>query len=340
MNHDSRAETALRQTLHEAIARGVFPGAALCWRREGQTLAEINVGKLGASDSADVSKNTLYDLASLSKIYLLGAALRELRSRKIALETPVSRFFPQFDNSIQIADLMRHSSGLRRHLQTLHTAPTATWLDALASAPLHSKTVFYNCSNSFVLGRVLVQIAGEKLDEIVARTVFRPANLTASFEVPNPREILAPTEISGENATPVGEVHDEAARAFRRETDDFAGNAGVFASARDVAKFGDLWRRETAFFAPEDWVAIARNALPENQNLRGLGWQIGARFCVGNGPFSGEIWSHLGFTGPLLAVHPRSQTVLALLCNRVFPTRNGPDRLPFFRRICEICFAP
>ena len=322
--------------LRDAIAHGVFPGAtALCAR--GDTVYFHGAqGQLGIAPPFDKPANlaTIYDLASLTKIYVLGAALRCLRAHDIALATPLAALLPGFCKTISLAHLMSHSSGLELHLQTLKDEPVEQWLPTIAATPPASalalapgERVNYLCTNYFLLGRALATIEGAPLESIVENYLLKPAGLRASF-APADLNNVAPTEADGQGGFWCGAVHDEAARAFREQTGDCAGNAGLFADAADVARFGQLWWSD--FFHPDDVAAVGAHTLPEESGARGLGFQIDKPFYMSE--FAPRnSWGHLGFTGPSLVIHRASRSVVVLLNNRVHPTRDGPNRMKWHR---------
>ena len=324
--------------LRDAINQGVFPGAVAYCARGDWTQFHGAQGTLGVAPPFDKPANlaTLYDLASLTKVYVLAAALRCLRTNNIALATPLNQFFFDFDARVTLSDLMNHSSGLELHLQALTSRPVDEWLPTLVASPLTSEPgtrVLYLCTNYFLLGRALAQIEGAPLQTIVENYVLKPANLRATF-APSDLSNVAPTEAIGQTdgarGYVCGEVHDEAARAFRAQTGDCAGNAGLFADAADVAKFGQLWWDD--FFHRDDLEAVAARPLPEESGARGLGFQIDKPFYMSE-LAPPNSWGHLGFTGPSLVLHRATQSVIVLLNNRVHPTRNGPNRMPWHRAL-------
>lgn len=318
--------------LRDAIEKGVFPGAtAFCARGE-TVLFQGAEGNLGVAPFFDKPANdaTIHDLASLTKIYVLAAALQCLRANGIDLDAPLAVFLPGFPFELTLIDLMNHSSGLEIHLQTLTEFPVEQWLPTIAATASHSNAgerVNYLCTNSFLLGRALAEIEGASLENIVGKYLLKPANLRATFAPAN-LENVAPTETDGQSGYFCGVVHDEAARAFRAQTGDCAGNAGLFSDSADIAKFGQLWWSD--FFHPADVAAINARPLPEESGARGLGFQIDKPFYMGE-TAPPNTWGHLGFTGPSLVLNRASRSVIVLLNNRVHPTRNGPNRMPWHR---------
>ncbi len=340
-----------RGFLERALDGGAFPGATACLLRGREVVWSGAVGTLGyeAPFRAPTLSGTLYDVASLTKIYTLSAALLALREANLAPETtPLRAFLPAFDARITLEHLFNHSSGLTRQLQTLEPLPANTWVDTLARETLQTepgRVVLYNCSNYFLLARALERLTGEPLDELVARYLLRPLRLENTTFAPCDLEFVAPTEAKrgvGETGFWHGEVHDEAARAWRRATGTGCGNAGLFATAADVARFAGIWLldgRESPL--PSIWRARAMmHILPEGGAGRGWGFGRDADYYMGALPHRpdqtrGFLIGHLGFTGTSLVLNPRAGEIAVVLSNRVHPTRLGPDRLPFVRALHE-----
>ena len=339
-----------RGFLERALEGGAFPGATACLTRGREVVWSGAVGTLGyeAPFKTPALVGTLYDIASLTKIYTLSAGLLALHEAQLAPETtPLRAFLPGFDARLTLEHLFNHSSGLTRHLQSLESLPPSEWVETLAGETLQTepgRVVCYNCANYFLLARALEKLTGQSLDELVARYLLRPLRLENTTFAPCDLEFVAPTEAkrgAGETGFWHGEVHDEAARAWRRATGTACGNAGLFATAADVARFAAIWLLDGDSPLPPVWRARAMmHLLPEGNALRGWGFQRDAAFYMGALPHRpdetrGFLIGHLGFTGTSLVLHPRAGEIAVVLSNRVHPTRLGPDRLPFVRALHE-----
>lgn len=343
-------------TLQNALAAGAFPGAVCHLSRRGEVIFHQAVGNLGveAPFGRTATRDTVYDLASLSKIYTLCAAFQVLRDAKIAFDAPLTRFLPGFDARITLRLLMAHASGISLALQRLEKVEAGDWMQHIVAAPLFTdpgREVSYCCTNFWLLARAVETIGGASLDSLIQGRILQPLQLENTHLALENRENVAPTErildanqkLENENAPHLSEffhgiVHDEAARSWRAQTGTLAGNAGIFASASDVARFAQIWARGAAgILHPEDAARAFEPLFPERDNFRGLGFQIDvASYMSEVAPKRSA--GHLGFTGPSLVITPRSD-VLVILNNRVHPTRNGPGRLSFHRQIAAQFFG-
>jgi len=127
-----------------------------------------------------------------------------------------------------------------------------------------------------------------------------------------------------------GEVHDENACGVG----GIAGHAGLFATAGDVARFGQAWLerdlrlRVDASLMDE---AVSQQAESSGER-RGLGWMLKGREGSSAGDrLSAQSFGHTGFTGTSLWIDPERALVVALLTNRVYAGR-AKEGIHAFRR--------
>lgn len=141
---------------------------------------------------------------------------------------------------------------------------------------------------------------------------------------------------------PCGVVHDENAAWLW----GVAGNAGLFSTARDLAKLGEMYLNGGMYNGKQVLssaaIRIARQDLtghlPGNDR-RGLGWQL----AVPGGPL-GDLapsgsFGHTGFTGTVMWIDPTHEVVVVLLTNRLQFTRANQHILRVRRLLANAVFA-
>ncbi len=111
-----------------------------------------------------------------------------------------------------------------------------------------------------------------------------------------------------------GETHDGNSYAVGGGT---AGNAGLFATAREVFRMAQAW--VNAEWLPRALVEEAtRNLTPGLDDARGLGWQLPTGSAA-TSMLSPRAFGHTGFTGTSLWIEPERDRIMVLLTNRVHP---------------------
>ncbi|MBR3997658.1 MAG: beta-lactamase family protein, partial [Clostridia bacterium] len=237
----------------------------------------------------DLTEDTLFDLASLSKLVSATMiALKFLEEGKLALRDSVGMYIKNTGNfsGCDVIHLLTHTSGLTPHLplykMTHENGVTET---ILSSAPLSKpgEQVHYSCMGYMVLKEILETIGGESLDSLAEKYVFSPLGMkTACYnpQVTRPSLPTAATEFrtdTGEWST--GHVHDENAYYLG----GVSGNAGVFASLDDMISFAGMCssRGRTAdgeiYLTQRVFDLAVMNRTPDCSESRGLGFQLMGR---------------------------------------------------------------
>ena len=201
------------------------------------------------SSSAVSADNTIYDLASLTKVVGTTTALMVLYDEgKIRLDDPVSQYIPQFSGGdkdrVTLRMLLEHRSGLpagRDLWRIAHTPDEAR--AAVIATPLGcepGRCYEYSDLGADMLGFVVEAASGEPLDQFLAGARVRtPLGMNDTFFRPadSLRARIAPTEIAPPRGYPLrGEVHDENAYALG----GVAGHAGLFSTAADLSVFAQM----------------------------------------------------------------------------------------------------
>lgn len=347
----------LSSIVEAAIAKRIFPGAVVYLARGDDVIAHAAFGTTAydAEYSGPVTTETLYDLASLTKLFTSTAFLIASRESKLDASTPAWKFFPEFQEgdkrAMELRDLLRHNSGIEIAIQSLIDISPAEWISHIAAAPLCSaprERVLYSCTNFFLLARAIEILSGQALDEFIAKEILQPLQMERSSFYPREQvgsDEIAPTEIV-DGKLIHGIVHDEAARAWQEYAGHAScGNSGLFGTASDLANFCTMWSNDGNYngrriLTPHEIFASTICPIREPNTIakRGWGWQVDASFYMGAHAPGGSI-GHAGFTGPTLWMNRRTRDVCIILNNRVHPTRNGPERFPVHRKIARLLLA-
>ena len=310
----------------QGLQQGAYPSAALAVGMGDTVCLKETYG--------DCTENTLFDMASLSKI--LGAtmiAFRFLEEGRLRLYDTVEAFFPEAPadkKDITILCLLTHTGGFPAHFllskEIRDPADAARGIleHPLAYAP--GGDPVYSCMGYILLGKILEKIGGEALDVLAQKHVFDPLGMTNTGY--RPTGDVAPTEADPETGELLrGVVHDENARFLN----GISANAGVFSDLNDMIRFARMLvlegklPGEEAYLAPATLKAALRNRTPNSRGeFRGLGFNLaGSPWNFLGDLMSPRAYGHTGFTGTSLAVDPETGLWVVLLTNRVCPTRQN-----------------
>ena len=341
--HDTTVATAraaavkdsMTAVLQRAVAEGAFPGAYAAVGTVRGVIAEVSVGHLDAEDSHRPDAETVWDLASLTKVIGTTSAMMQLvEQRKVALDSPVVRYLPEWTargaERITIRHLLTHSAGLPawRPFYKEATSADDAWAKLFATAPdtLPGVRFLYSDLGFMLLGKVVERVSGEPLSQYDTAHVFRPLGMTDIRYLPPSswHGRIAPTEQDPWRQRHLrGEVHDENAAMVG----GVSGHAGLFASGRDLVRFarmylgyGTLDGRRVFDSAT---VAMFTRLQDSTISRRALGWETPTGGNSAGHQLSGAAFGHTGFTGTSLWMDPKQGIFVLLLTNRVNPTRQN-----------------
>jgi len=296
-----------------------------------------------------VGAATRFDLASVTKpMATVAIAMVLVGDRVLDLDAPVRDYLPGASTTGRVRQLLGHSAGCAAHVEFFRHLRAARPADPRAVLALRAQrepcsppgvAAVYSDLGFIQLGAVLERAGGRPLEELFASLVAEPLGLAATY-APTTRPPLAgcvATELDDRGLV-CGVVHDENCAAGG----GVAGHAGLFATIDDVARFAAAMV-DTAAGTPRgrfssDVVTRFFSDAPLPGSTWRLGWDTPS--TTPGVSQAGDRWSrtgavgHTGFTGTSLWLDLPRRRWVALLTNRVHPTRYGgsPDAIKALRR--------
>ena len=278
---------------------------------------------------------TVWDMASMSKLVSTTSAMIQLvASKRVVIDSPVVFYLPSWKAAgaerITVKQLLTHSSGLPAGRPLYKEADTDTAARTIVYAtspvaPAGSKYV-YSDLGFILLGRLVQQVTGQPLDQYVEQHVFGPLKMGDTRYLPPASWIsrIAPTEIDPWRGRHIrGEVHDENASRLG----GVAGHAGLFSSARDMARFAQLYLSGGMIDGKRIFETATLNQFITLQDKslshRALGWETANGTNSAGHRLAAVSFGHTGFTGTSLWMDPTRDLFVLLLSNRVNPTRTN-----------------
>ena len=328
-----------------------FPGAVVAVGYRDSVVLLAAVGHYGADDKRPVTTETIYDLASLTKVIgLTTAAMMLVDSGKLDLEAPVQRYVPAFQGAnkerVTIRHLLTHSSGLPAwrplYAEAANREQALALVDTTALLRQPGDTFVYSDLGAIVLTQAVEAITGRRLNEFLSERLFGPLSLRSTRFLPPQewRDRIAPTETDTvfRHRALWGEVHDENAGRLG----GVSGHAGLFSTAPDLARFA-VWllqNRQGRLTAPKLSSELVqrfttRQNIPPSSS-RALGWDTPSENSSAGTKMGPNAFGHTGFTGTSIWLDPDRDLFIILLTNRVNPTRTNTRIFQVRRRVADL----
>ena len=326
-------------------AAGYFPSACVRVFNTRETLAVACVG--------DAREDSLFDVASLTKIATAAQVLRLIEQGRLALEGEIGEYLPPIEGSAFLRDRL---AGVTLYRLLTHTSSLPAWypfytrrgedfFDALAYALAHlepAQGVVYSDLNFMLLGKLLEETQGKPLARCLREDLAVPlglGNITylpdsgmdiipSSYGNPIEEDMCRERGLSFDAFRPRGE-------AVRGTVNDgnshyyfggVSGHAGIFA---DTLAYQRLCQH---FMNAESPLLLRAQREQPDAPGRGLGLQTGLSYPHGCG--------HTGFTGTGIYFSREKNIGVISFTNRLFYPESNPNATWEFRRVLhEAVFA-
>lgn len=322
--------------IEAAINQGQCPGAVLLVGSGSLIVYEKAYGHRSVQPRlAPMTTDTVFDLASLTKPLATAPSILLLQQRgKLNVSDPVAKYLPAFGTggkeAITVADLLLHVGGLPddNDLVEYRDGPSAAMQKIYARRlPVAPRQRFvYSDVGFIVLGELVRQVDGRRLDRFASEEIFRPLKMTDTQFCPAEaiRSRCAPTE-QRDGRWLVGEVHDPRSAALG----GVAGHAGLFSTAEDLSKFCRLIAGDPAMAAASPLTPQTLQEMilprPVPGGLRTYGFDVDTPYSAPRGDLfpRGQSLGHTGFTGVAFWIDPRRHAYYILLTSSLHPSGKG-----------------
>ncbi len=317
-----------------ALTEHRMPGAVVVIGRKDGVLFRRAYGQRALLPApAPMTENTIFDQASLTKPIVTATLIQLLVERgRLDLDDRVALYLPEFKShgkaAITIRQLLLHTAGLPivNPLEEYADGPARAFerlFDTrLEAAP--GQSYLYSDLSYILLGALIERVTGERLDSLARRDIFEPLGMRDAGFRPAfaERYRIAPTEVADERPIPLihGEVHDPRAWLLG----GVAGNAGLFATADDVARFARmlLGQGELDGVRVLSRGSVQELSRPEHVPgaVRTAGWDVASPYSKARGQYlSARAFGHGGYTGTSLWIDPELDLFVSFSSNRVHP---------------------
>lgn len=317
--------------IEDHLKNQTFPGVEVLVAENDTVYLHKTWGHTSFLKNKKLTKNSLFDLASLTKVLATSLAVMKLiQDTTLDLNTSTALLLPEWETgareSITVLQLLTHTSGLPAWLNLEGSGDPQKALNKIMEAPLECRPgekVIYSCMGFILLSEIVRRISDRSLKDFCIHEIYPSLGITSglyfspldhSFES-IPTEIL-PDYPAGLNNL----VHDENCQVFNGD----GGNAGLFGNIETVfqllRKLLDIfYGRSSDFFYPETIRRMWQNHL-KIKPARALGWDYNLKnqgyMSCGTRMPEGAV-GHTGFTGTSIWMDPDSEKMILIFSNRV-----------------------
>jgi serine-type D-Ala-D-Ala carboxypeptidase len=303
--------------------------------------ADASGAELPRDQWVPMDQNTIFDMASVSKLFTSIVVMQQIECGAVRLEEPVATYLPAFaandKGDITVRQLLTHTSGLRPLLSLWSDWPDqgsriSAVLDVQPTSP-PATTYVYSDLNLITLGVLVERQTGKGLDRLVREQITVPLTMTDTAYNPDRslRVRIAATEFEVDPPRGMvrGQVHDENSWSMG----GVSGHAGVFSTAPDMAILAQALINGGTYGGHRILSQASVQTMTTDYNAAFPGHAHGLGFELDQSWFMDALSSpttagHTGYTGTSIVIDFRSGSFVILLSNRVHPSRNWGSSNP------------
>lgn len=343
----------------EAIRERATPGLVVMAIKDGQVIIDKAYGKHTYGGNVKTKTSDIFDLASISKIAGTTPVVMHLQERDIvSLDSTMGCYLGQVQETnkkdITLRSVLLHEAGfipfipfyrdlkpgdLVHKPDTAHQVRVADkaylrnnyyrdvmWPQMLQSPVKPVGNYVYSDISMYVMKEIAERMTAMPMEDYVKELLYQPLGMkTAGY---NPRERFAKEQIVPTQDDKVfrkellqGYVHDEGAAM----AGGVAGHAGLFATANDLAIYGQLLLNRGEYGGIQYFKPETVDLFTSKQSMasrRGLGFDRAdpdQKKAYPSKWANESVYGHTGYTGTCIWIDPKNQLIYIFLSNRVHP---------------------
>ena len=329
----AKRKSSLKSLLREYYEIQAFPSAVCGVFIDGAKFF-LSMGKTEMEKGFEPDENSLFDIASLTKIVATSTLFLHLfKENKLSPEDKLNTCSAE-KSKIRIIDLLEHRAGFCSFIPLYKTAKNREDLKIKAKESelcyTPNKRVVYSDVGYIVLCD-FIETKFEKRFDNICYDLFNNIGFTNTLFIDKIKSMGIEKRVVPTSTTSSLRVHDENANFM----DGVSTHAGLFSTASELINFSKK------ILEKKDFCEILFHQLKSTEDLQKR------RFIYGFDTFirdNKKLIGHLGYTGCAIWIDFESNTSCVLLTNRVWPSegrepKETPETFRNFReKIIKVVF--
>ena len=314
----------IHQAVEKEIDAGWFPGTVVLVGRPGKILYHEAYGYARITPKkVKMQKDSVFGLASVTKTIATGTVYGVcVDDGLLKFDLPIQQALPKLSGSgidkITVQDLGTHTSGFSNVKYYKQAQGDEMIKLILTTSPKWKvgSRYHYSCLNMILIGLAVERASGKRLDRFCKKRIFNPLGMDdTSFGPLKASERIVP---SGNPV--IGAIEDTQARLAKRPV----GNAGLFSTAPDLAKFCEMMlgkgkRGNVRILSKSTCEKMTRNLLPDTMASQAFCWDMNLKSTHRPQRLSKKAYGKSGHTGQSVWIDPVKNVYVIVLTNRNHP---------------------
>ena len=305
-------------SLMRATTQPNQPGMALLVELDGKSIYQKGYGLANVKTKTPVTPGTNFRMASVSKQFTAMGILLLEKDRKLSLDDPLIKFFPEFTGNVarkvQVRNLLTHSSGILDYESVMKPNQREQLLDADVLTLLKDRDSLYfepgskfQYSNSgyCLLALIIERASGQSFASFIKLRIFQPLQMTQSVVYEAAKPVANRAMGYAKNKAGAFVFSDQSVTSATK------GDGGVYTSLTDYQKWSHALQNGTLL----DLKAVVMRTVQAINATSGSSYGAGWFFRQPTNPVLFHSGSTCGFNNFVVMI-PEKRFLMAYFSNR------------------------
>jgi len=288
------------------------PGMSAAIAVNGKMIWEYGSGYSNLDKKKKASPNTLYRIASVSKLITTAAMAKMVQDKKLKFSDDVNKFFKVSDQKMSIAQVLSHTSGIRHyrynertdrfpHYDNVIKALEVFINDSLLFTPGEKHQ--YSSYGIDLIGAIVEKQSKQSFEKYVQKNVLKPLKMKNTF-LREPKNTKNLSKFYDGNQTLIPKV-------------DLSYNipgGGMYSTVQDLTKLGNAFLSDDFVSKQVKEKLFTKAKLNNGKEIDyGLGWIV-QKLDDGSEAYYHD--GHMDGTHSTLVIYPKYKASISMIANR------------------------
>ncbi len=278
------------------MAENNIPGGLIAVASKGEILALRTYGKSNVELDVDVAPDHVFEIGSISKQFVVAAAMMQVEEGKLDLNDPIHKYLPNLPSDwtgITVKQLFNHTSGIPDYeeiytydIYRLRVTPEDV-IKIANGRPMDfapGQGWYYSNTGHYLASMIVERVDGMPIGKVLKKRIFDPLGMTQTrFADP---EAIIKGRVEGYWVNKSGELINRNAT----ETSSTLGAGGLLSSAADLAKWDAALYGNALLSEASKKTMWESTILPNGTNTYyALGWDVEPDRGMENTSHGGQV---------------------------------------------------
>lgn len=274
----------IQETISEKIDNGDIPSLSVAVIENGEIIWMESFGYADKENKIKATPNTLYGIASISKLVTATGIMKLYEERKIDLDADIEtylnntklKYYTSYNNKVSCRNLLSHTAGLPLYFQYFYDDNKQAIPDmkqtinkyGIIVHPPSTKYVYANLGYG-ILGYIVEEITGKSFNDYMTEEIFIPMGMKQTT-----------LDISSKTKNKLAKRYDTNGGLIPFSFADTPGAANVSTTIKDLIQFGKFHlgndpESNSPLLSLKTIQSMQKGQYVDNSNGRntyGLGW--------------------------------------------------------------------